>query len=152
MGSSPNSSPVRAVVVPTVRTIVRPVYRGIAVFTEAYPAVGWPKVRTLVIPLKARRACSPDDAVRSEVRTATGTASFALWPTEVGVPPPETLPSDSATGVRRSPMVKVATTPSGSSGERPAIMGPMSPPSLSRRSTTTPHKSSWLRASAMELA
>ena len=133
-------------------TMVRPVYSGKLWLTEAYPAVAWPKTRVLSSPRKARSACSPEEAVVCEVSTATGASSLSRCPTEVGVPPPLIAPSFRVTSLVLPWLTKEVTTPSGRRGESPASMGPISPPSLSRRSTTTAHTPSAPRASAKVVA
>ena len=135
-----------------VSTMVRPVYSGYSWLTEAYPLVGAPKTRTSSSPRKARSVCSPEEAVVAEVSTATGTSSLPRAPTEVGVPPPLIAPSLRVTSLVVPWITKEVTVPSGSSGDSPASMGPMSPPPLSRRSTTTPHTPSAPRASARVVA
>lgn len=83
------------------------------------------------------------------VSTATGRFSFtAPASVDVGVPPPVNRPSARRRSVTWSPITKDDVTPSGISAASPAIIGPMSPPPLPRRSTTTPQTPAEDRPSA----
>ena len=91
MGSSANSSPVRAISFAMVMTSDAPSGISIGTFALVKPAVGWPNVRALLRPLKLSTVASAELAVSLLVKMATGLlVNLPFDAAVVFVPPPVT--------------------------------------------------------------
>ena len=101
---------------------------------------GTPKLREFSKPRKLSIVASAELAVFSLTKTATGPVNLLVdAATVTGLPPPLMLPPEITTSEVPIRDLKLITGPSGNSELKPASMGPISPPLLSRKSTITPH-------------